>query len=408
MGYRKILATGMLCLVLSLILTHPAAIASQEDMMAQLVKGNTQFALDLYGVLRQETGNLFFSPYSISTALAMTYAGARSETAQQMAETLHFAEDQKAVHPAFAALAEHFREIQTAGNVALSVANALWIQQDFALRESFLELIEQYYEAGLFQVNFREAYEEVRQRINAWVEKQTQDKIQNLLAPGTLSALTRLVLTNAIYFKGNWAIEFEEKFTKQEPFWMTPQQSVDVPLMYQENLFKYGEDETMQILQMPYVGEELSLVVLLPKERDGLPALEAALTPERLRQSVSSMTLRKVQVFLPKFKLTSQCNLSDVLKALGMDAAFSDEADFSGMDPEKRLNISEVIHKAFVEVNEEGTEAAAATAVVVGVTSVRDPEPVPVFRADHPFLFLIHDAQTGSLLFLGRMANPAA
>jgi serpin B len=178
--------------------------------------------------------------------------------------------------------------------------------------------------------------------------------------------------------------------------------------MYQENLFKYGEDETMQILQMPYVGEELSLVVLLPKERDGLPALEAALTPERLRQSVSGMTLRKVQVVLPKFKLTSQCNLSDMLKALGMVAAFSDEADFSGMDPEKRLNISEVIHKAFVEVNEEGTEAAAATAVVVGVTSVRDPEPVPVFRADHPFLFLIHDAQTGSLLFLGRMTNPAA
>lgn len=392
------------CLMLAL---HTYAAVDEEVDMKPVVEGNNVFALNLYAKLVQEKSNLFFSPYSISTALAMTYAGARGETETQMADVLHFTLEQEALHPAFAKLSAHFQEIQQAGNVALDIANALWVQQDFTLLDLFLDTVKKYYQAGLFQVNFREAYEEVRIRINAWVEEKTNKKIQDLLAPGVLNELTRLVLTNAIYFKGNWAIEFKKDFTSEESFWVTPDEKVMVPMMHQENTFKYGENEIMQILQMPYKGEELSMVVLLPKDKDGLAQLEVRLAPDQLATWISEASMRNVQVFLPKFTLTSQCNLSGILQMMGMTDAFSGNADFSGIESEKQLSISEVIHKAFVEVNEEGTEAAAATAVVIGITAVAEPQPVPIFKADHPFIFFIRENQTGSLLFMGRIVNPA-
>jgi serpin B len=387
-----------------LVLTHTDAIASEEE----IVEGNTAFALDLYKQLSHEADNLFFSPYSLSTALAMTYAGARGDTETQMAKTLHFSLPQDSLHPAFASLTEHVKAIESKGDVALNVANALWIQQDFELLDTFLQSLETYYDAQPFQVNFKQAYEDVRNKINQWVEKQTQAKIKNLLAPGTLNDLTRLVLTNAIYFKGNWTTQFDKKLTQEEPFWMTPNQEITVSMMHQTAGFKYGETEYVQVLELPYAGEDLAMLMLLPKEKDGLFSLEQRLSVEKLRDWIAAPSYREVDVSIPKFTLTTQFTLSRTLSTMGMPDAFSAKADFSGMETSKQLSISEVIHKAFIDVNEEGTEAAAATAVVVGVTSVAEPQPIPVFKADHPFLFFILEKQTGSILFLGRIVNPSA
>ena len=404
----KCLPVITMCLVGCLLIAlTTGAIADEEVDMSRLAEGNNAFALDLYERLSPKEGNLFFSPYSISTALAMTYAGAREETAEQMADVLHFDLEYETLHPAFADLSEHFQSIQQAGNVALNIANALWIQQDFELLEQFLDTVKEHYDAGLFQVNFAGATEEARVQINNWVEEYTNGKIKNLLAPGVLTALTRLVLTNAIYFKGDWAIQFEEESTKEEPFCVTPEHEVPVLMMTQTNTFKYGEDDLIQILQMPYKGEELSMTILLPKEKDGLAKLEKELHTEQLTNWLSQLFSRDVEVFLPKFKLTSQFSLAGTLKDMGMTDAFSDSADFSGIEPGRQLNISEVIHKAFVEVNEEGTEAAASTAVVFELTSVAEPHPILVFKADHPFIFLIQDNQTGSILFMGRIMNPS-
>lgn len=390
------------CIFSFLVLTNSYATASKEEIM----KGNTAFALDLYKQLSDEADNLFFSPYSLSTALAMTYTGARGATESQMADTLHFSLPQESLHPAFADLAKHFESIQKKGDVALNIANALWIQQDFDLLDTFLQSMETYYEAKLFQVNFKQACEEVRNRINQWVEEQTQARIKNLLAPGTLDALTRLVLTNAIYFKGNWAEQFDKEATQEEPFWVTPTQSVTVPMMHKLAGFKFAELDQAQVLELPYAGEDLAMLILLPKARDGLSNLEQQLSVERVADWIAAASYREVDVFIPKFTLTSQFTLSQTLSSMGMPDAFSEKADFSGMEPHKQLRITEVVHKAFVEVNEEGTEAAAATAVIVGVTSVAEPQPIPVFKADHPFLFFILEKQTGSLLFMGRLANP--
>lgn len=384
------------------------AIASEELTIDQLLEGNNRFALQLYQKLRTSGENLFFSPYSISSALAMTYSGARGDTATQMAETLHFPIEQDALHPAFANLATHFQDIQANGNVTLNIANALWIQQGFDLLDAFVHVIKEHYQAGVFQVNFQEAHEEIRAEINAWVAEQTNQKIKDLLAPGTLSALTRLVLTNAIYFKGNWATQFDKEQTQEESFWLTPEKDVKLSMMYRRGSFKYAKDERIQVLQLPYAGEEISMVILLPRAKDGLADMETQFTLEDLTRWIDQSSLREVEVLLPKFTLTSQFSLADTLKAMGMSVAFSENADFSGMEASKSLSISDVIHKAFVEVNEEGTEAAAATAVIIGVTSVAEPQPIPVFRADHPFMFLIRDNQNGSLLFCGRIMNPAS
>jgi serpin B len=389
------------------LLSNTYTTADEEANMKSLADGNNTFALDLYAHLSGEEKNLFFSPYSISTALAMTYAGARGKTEQQMAEVLHFTLDQESLHPAFANLADHFREIQKKGDIALSIANALWIQEDFELLKPFLTITKQYYEAKPFQVNFKEAYEDIRIEINKWVEKQTKEKIKDLLPQGVLSELTRLVLTNAIYFKGNWALQFEKELTQDESFWITPDKEIVTPMMHQEASFKYGEADSLQVLEMPYAGEDLSMIVLLPGEKDGLSELERKLNSENITTWTSESSYQEVDVYVPKFTMTSQFTLSAILKAMGMEDAFSGNADFSGIESSKQLNITDVIHKAFVEVNEEGTEAAAATGVVVGLTSVSEPQPVPIFKADHPFVFFIRDNHSESILFLGRVVNPS-
>lgn len=380
-----------------------------EAELKAAVQGNNAFALELYAKLKgdenveRQGGNIFFSPYSISTALAMTYAGARGETEKQMAETLHFSLGQERLHSALGALEKRLNAGGKRRTYQLAVANALWGQKGYGFREEFLRLVKDSYGAGLNEVNFANDAEKARRVINKWVADKTREKIKDLIKPGVLDSLTRLVLTNAIYFKGDWARKFKEENTGDAPFYVTKKQTQEVPMMYQKGRFNYVEEDGVLILELPYKGEDLSMVVLLPKV-DGLAELEESLTAKQLEEWLGRLHRCEVAVYLPKFKMTSEFSLAKILAGMGMGDAFSlPPADFSGMTGEKDLFISHVLHKAFVEVNEEGTEAAAATAVPMTLGS---PMPVPVFRADHPFVFIIRDNRTGGILFMGRVMNP--
>ncbi len=385
--------------------------AAQADVPA-VARDDNQFALDLYAQLRGQQGNLFFSPYSISTALAMTRAGARGDTAAEMDKVMHFALPQDKLNPAFGALIHQVNgdPANTKRGYQLNTANALWAQKGYEFKPEFLKITKDDYEAGLNEVDFKTAAEQARQTINAWVEKQTRDKIKDLLHQGDLTGDTRLVLTNAIYFKGEWASQFKKDRTKDAPFHLTADKSKDVPLMHQTGEYGYLDGGSFQALEMPYGGNDLSMVVLLPKKIDGLADLEKELTADKLAGWVGKLYRQKVIVSLPKFKTEQRVSLKQTLSDMGMKLAFlDDKADLSGVAGEPHdLHISDVIHKAFIDVNEEGTEAAAATAVAVATASaVRVPEPTPEFRADHPFLFLIRDTRNDSILFLGRLAEPA-
>ncbi len=384
-----------------------AAGAGEPDVRA-LVQGNSAFAMELYAQLKTQDGNLFFSPYSLSSALGMTYAGARGNTAAEMKGALHFTGGHQGTHPAFAALQDRLNQVQDAGHVELAVANSLWPHKSYPFLPEYLALVKIRYDAEITPLDFAADTEGARQTINRWVEGKTRDKIQDLIAPGNLDPLTRLVLVNAIYFKGKWANSFKPERTAPGDFFVSPDAAVKIPMMSQTHRFPYAEFDDCQILQLPFVGNEVSMLVLLPKDRDGLGGIEARLTPDLLAIWRERLAEREVHVFLPKFKMTwGAVRLNGSLQALGMVDAFSNtKADFSGMDGRPDwLYVGWVLHKAFVEVNEEGTEAAAATAVGMKHRSI--PQPPPEFRADHPFLFWIQDDRTGSLLFLGRMADPS-
>jgi serpin B len=412
-----------LLLLLSLImsanfLTSCKAQTAPSANEREAVADNTGFAINLYHELPSREGNLFFSPYSISTALAMTYGGARGQTAKQMAQALQFTLPDHELHPAFAALHKELNSIQSKGQVQLSVANSLWPQSGFEFRRDYLDLCRDDYGTDIFPVDFVGHAEDSRQAINRWVEDNTSHKITNLLGPGSVDG-ARLVLVNAIYFKGKWAKEFDADNTRDEPFYSSPDTPINTPLMQQTDRFGYAEFDGLQVLELPYAGDDLSMLVLLPCGTNSagplapratnydLGQLEAKLTPPNLALWTAKLPIQKVQVFLPKFKATSEFSLGATLGAMGMTDAFDpNKVDFSGMDGRPDLYISAVVHKAYVDVNEEGTEAAAATGVIMTL-SAELPSPVPLFRADHPFLFLIRDNRTGSILFLGRITNPA-
>lgn len=376
-----------------------------KDDQKAAVSGGNEFAIDLYQQLKGKEGNLFFSPFSISTALAMTHAGARNNTEAEMAKVLHFTLPQDKLHPAFASLVNGLNDGGKKGDYEMAVATALWIQKDYKLLDEFLGLVKKNYGAGLNSVDFVKATEDCRKTINNWVEKQTKDRIKDLVAPGILTADTRLVLTNAIYFKGMWLVKFDKAKTKAQPFFITPDKKKNVPMMKQEEeKFGYTETDEVQILELRYQGKALSMLVILPKKNDGLADVEKSLTADKLGGWTKRMFPTGVMVSLPKFEYTTDFMLGKALQAMGMTDAFSGKADFSGMTGNKELQIAEVIHKAFVKVDEYGTEAAAATAVG-GMLGEAPSEP-PVFRADHPFLFLIRDNASGSILFMGRVVEP--
>lgn len=376
---------------------------------AEIARSVNAFAWDLYARLRDEKGNLFFSPYSISSALAMTYAGARGPTADQMAATLRLPADWRAgperIHAAFGLLSA---DLNAQGKTyELTVANRLWGQKGYGFLAGFLGLLGEHYGAGLEELDFARDTEGSRKTINTWVEKETKDRIKDLIPRGGVQTLTRLVLTNAIYFKGTWQTPFTKDRTRDADFF-APSGKVTVPMMGQTKHFRYAQGDGCQTVELPYKGGELAMVVLLPKERGGLAALEKSLSADSLAQRLAALKHENVALALPRFTMTWGALLADRLKAMGMPLAFDmAKADFTAMNGGKEpLGISEVIHKAFVDVNEEGTEAAAATAVLMRVTGMPR-EPV-VFRADHPFLFLIRDLHSGAILFMGRVVDPKA
>ena len=377
--------------------------------MADLVGGNSAFALDLYQALREKDGNLFYSPYSISLALAMTYAGARGQTGQQMADALHFILPQEQLHPAFnrldLTLAQRGERAQgkDAQGFRLNVVNAIWGQQGYDFLPDFLDALAENYGAGLRVLDFASAPEQARATINQWVGEQTEGRIEDLIPQGALSALTRLVLTNAIYFNAAWANPFAAAQTQHGPFHLLDGSEVSVPLMRQTEDLGYAEGEAYQAVELPYDGRELSMVILLPREGQFDP-FESALDAGRVDGIVKGLTYRQVALAMPRFEFASDFSLKETLAALGMPDAFSDDADFSGMTGQRELFIGDVIHKAFVSVDEAGTEAAAATAVMVEVSALPE-QPVEV-TVDRPFIFLIRDLETGAILFVGRVVDP--
>ena len=376
--------------------------------MQALVLANNAFSLDIYKRLAQrESGNLFLSPLNISMAFAMVYAGARGETASQIADVLQFAPSQTDVHLGYAALQEALQNQNGQGNYQLSLANRLWGQQSYVFSQDFTQLSRRYYGAELGQVDFRARPDEARSTINKWVMQQTAGRIEDLLPEGSVDMNTLLVLTSAIYFKGDWESAFLPHATRGAPFHLTANDQVDVPTMFQEERFEHAEIEGLDLLKLPYKDEEqLSLIVLLPTKHDGLADLERELSHRQLTSWLEKLEPRQVQVYLPKFKSTSQFDLKSTLSDMGMTAVFDPErANLSGISEQDELVLSAAVHQAFVQVDEEGTEAAAATGAVVGVTSAPADTPV-VFRADHPFLYLIYHEQTGGILFLGRLADP--
>lgn len=382
------------------------ALAEDKPDTAKLVAGNTAFGCDLYGELKAEAGNLFLSPFSISTALAMAAAGARGKTLEEMEKVLHLP---ASAPTAFGAVLKSLNDEPDPKKrgFALSTANALWAQQGYPWRPEYKKLAADDFGTGLFDVDYKANAEGARATINAWVEKETKEKIKDLLPRGSVTGLTRLVLTNAIYFKGDWQEKFKKEQTKDLPFTTADGKKTDAPLMHRVGRYLYAETDDYQVLDLPYAGNRVSMTVVLPRKPDGLPAAEKELTGEKLAAVLKGLRPEKeVHVHLPKFKVEKSFTLNRPLKALGMKSAFAG-ADFSGMHTGgEQLDISAVIHKAFVDVNEEGTEAAAATGVVIEATSAAPPPKPKYFRADRPFLYLIRDQKTGSVLFLGRLSEP--
>jgi len=381
----------------------PGGNADKSTPAEQRASANEAFAFDLYSALRKEKGNLFFSPYSISSALAMTYTGARGETAKEMAEVLHFSETPQRIHESFAGINAALEDVQKAGQVQLNVANSLWPQQDYPLLPDYLGQIKQYYGATVTPVDYRKAAEEARKLINTWVENKTNGKIKDLIRPGDLDPQVVLALVNAIYFKGKWTHPFDPKHTTSATFNLLDGTTVQVPMMRQARKFRCANIKGGQVLELPYVGDRLSMVIVLPRHHADLPDFERQLGQGELDSWLNALSSHTVNVGLPRFKITwGSFVLNETLKRLGMRKAFRGEADFSAMSGTADWFIGLVTHKAFVEVNEEGTEAAAATAVLMK----RNGGSVYSFYADRPFLFLVREKATGSILFLGRLMNP--
>jgi len=403
---------------------------STQQGIQEVVNANNQFAFDLYKQLdeeqkqKEENKNVFYSPYSISTALAMTYEGAKGKTAEEMKEVFYFPEN-SILRPNSAAVYNNINKGDK--NYELKTGNALWLQQDYPFLEDYLTRVEDYYGGKAANLDFISETEKSRQTINIFIEEQTNNRIKDLIPQGVLKPDTRLVLTNAIYFKGTWEWEFDKSDTREQDFKISEDNVIKTEMMFMEpekTNFNYAQTEKLQILELPYKDNEVSMLILLPRQGEeydyqtgesitfnyNLEDIE--LTSEKLSEYKNQMKETKLDsISLPKFEFDSKYFMKDTLTALGMPTAFKDPAlsgldgaDFSGMTAERELFISAVIHQAFVKVDEQGTEAAAATAVVKGLTSAM---PRNVFQADHPFVFIIQEKETGNILFMGKVVNPS-
>ncbi len=403
------MSVPIVCLVVLVVSVSVGVVTADSDR-ASLVTASGKFALNLYGRLARATdgGNVFFSPFSISSALAMTYGGARGDTRTQMADVLGFnAVQDGQLHPLFRDLFDVL--ISSDANYTLSLANRLFSRQGTPLLSAFRALTADYYNASIEEVDFAGAAETVRLYINQWVENQTNSRIQDLLPRGSVGSSTVLVLVNAIYFKALWDIPFDPDDTASQPFYVSDSETVDMDMMTlgrREFNYHLYPDWNCQLVELPYDGNRASMVLLVPNERTGIATLESELTMESLEQALAALSPTELDlVSMPRFRLTQSASLKAYLSALGMSDLFDPGlADLSGIRGDRGLVVTEVLHKAFIEVTEEGTEAAAATAVIITESAAAESRQVV---ADRPFLFLIRDVETGTILFLGKLARPA-
>ena len=373
-----------------------------------IVDGNNKFAFNLYHAVQGGTTgtNLFYSPFSISTALAMVYAGARTETALQISATMNFPQGEK-FHSDYSQFLKGLAE-GTENKIILQIANGLWAQKDYKFLDSYFDLVKSKYASELKNVDFADntEREKTRMDINTWVEQKTNDKIKNLLSQGDLTSMTRLVLVNAIYFYGDWAEPFEKQGTQPKDFTLLDGTKNNVPFMNQQGRFNYYEDAKLQALEIPYKDNKASMVIFLPIKNKWMAEFEKSFDYKYYQDIIAALQSIEVRLSLPKFQTTCKLDLGNTLSQMGMPLAFLDNADFSGMTGRRDLYISDVIHQAFINVDEKGTEAAAATAVIMKMTAIRTPTEPKIFNADHPFVFLIKDNTTHSILFIGKMMNP--
>ena len=373
--------------------------ADEPPTSEQCAAGVNAMAFELWGAI-DHSDNATISPASISLAMSMILAGARGETADELAEALHLSTGDDA-NRCWAALLKHWDELDAPDGLDFDVANRLFVERSIDIDQDYLDLTDRFFNSGLDSMDFRGDADASRQQINRWVEDATQDRIQDLLSPGAVTDETDLVAVNAIYLLGTWADEFDPERTSDEPFHRTGGTDDEVAMMNQTNHFRYADTDAAQIVELPYDGDELSMVILLPHERDGLPDLEENLDADTLDRLLDELSRTRVDLSLPRFQLDGDpIDLIDAFRSLGVQQLFHD-ADLSGI-LDRRLFVNSIYHQAFIDVDEKGTEAAAATAVG-GIGGVSSPT---TFRADHPFLFMIRDASTGALVFMGRVGNP--
>jgi serpin B len=396
-------------LIISIVILARISCYAQNNNTS-IADSNNHFAFKLYNEVKSEKPeqNLFFSPFSISTALAMTYAGARGETEKQMSQTLCFSLEQNTFHDDFSKLIEDI-EKDTTNGTQLAIANSLWAQKNYKFLDTFFSLVKAHYDAILKNVDFTNysEREKARKELNSWVEQKTNDKIKELVKEKDIDDATRLILVNAIYFKDVWENPFEASETKEKPFYFNDNDTIHTLMMQKTEAINYYSNSDMQVVEIPYKDDKLSMLVFLPNYYDGIGAMEKSLNNGLYSQVLSSLKRERVELSLPKFKTSFNIYLEKTLAVMGMPIAFSGNADFSGMTGRKDLEISKVIHQAFINVDESGTEAAAATAVIMGMMAMRsDNNNKIIFNANHPFIFLIKDNATGSILFMGKIMNP--
>jgi serpin B len=421
---QKLIATIVVCLILIATLAYIISFYPEKENVQKdessdepaIITGNITsfddavnvFGLNLFRQLYNDIdNNIFCSPYSIFVALAMTYEGARGTTATEMKDVLNIEQDNESFHQYMLSLYEYMNKNS---EYNISTANALWVKEEFELLQNYLDIIQTYYGGKATNIDFNYPIEAAN-IINSWIENQTNDLIKDLIKPDYINPMTVLILTNAIYFKGMWKVQFDPDNTTEREFKTNQKKITNVTTMCltgTEDLFNYTETDDLQILEMPYSGDEISMIVLLPKNNTNLSELIATVDNDKLSQWIDSMSEKELDIYIPKFKIeTENYELNDYLINLGMPTAFTQFANFSGINDVFDLFISKVVHKAFIEVNEEGTEAAAATAVIIELTAINGGGSHRIiFDADHPFLYLIRHKETGTILFMGTLTNP--